>query len=101
MGGTGGYHFEARPPETDCYLAWISGRANLRLDSITFHWRCPATDLFSQSAAEKYWPGREREDRDDEEAFAGRFVTGRANGNCPVAMLALTLSSIMLAARVL
>ncbi len=40
-GGTGGLHFEARPPEHSCYLACISGRADLRLDSITFHWRCP------------------------------------------------------------
>jgi len=41
FGGTGGVHFEAVPPERDCYLACISGRADLRLDSITFHWRCP------------------------------------------------------------
>ena len=38
-GGTGGVHFEAVPPERDCYLACISGRSDLRLDSITFHWR--------------------------------------------------------------
>ncbi|XP_059082356.1 uncharacterized protein LOC131879895 [Tigriopus californicus] len=39
-GGTGGYFFEARPPQDDCFLAWISGRSHLRLDSISFHWRC-------------------------------------------------------------
>ena len=43
FGGDGGYHFEARPPDgrDGCYLAWISGRADLRLDAISFHWRCP------------------------------------------------------------
>jgi len=41
-GGSGGYSFTAKPPNSDCYLAWISGKANLRVDSISFHWRCPA-----------------------------------------------------------
>ena len=40
-GGSGGYSFTAKPPESECYLAWISGKANLRVDSISFHWRCP------------------------------------------------------------
>ena len=41
FGGSGGYGFTAKPPNSDCYLAWISGKANLRVDSISFHWRCP------------------------------------------------------------
>lgn len=40
-GGSGGYAFTAQPPANDCFLAWISGKANLRLDSVAFHWRCP------------------------------------------------------------
>lgn len=47
-GGTGGFFFEARPPQGDCYLAWISGRSYLRLDSISFFWRC-ATSYRSQA----------------------------------------------------
>ena len=40
-GGTGGYAFTAKPPKSQCYLGWISGYSNLRLDAISFHWRCP------------------------------------------------------------
>jgi len=40
-GGTGGYAFTAKPPKPECFLGWISGYANLRLDAISFHWRCP------------------------------------------------------------
>ncbi len=40
-GGEGGYEFLAEPPRPDCYLGWISGRSNVKLDNISFHWRCP------------------------------------------------------------
>lgn len=40
-GGKGGYAFTAKPPKPQCYLGWISGYSNLRLDAISFHWRCP------------------------------------------------------------
>ena len=29
-------------PREDCYLGYISGKSDLRLDQILFHWRCPA-----------------------------------------------------------
>ena len=45
FGGDGGHHFEARPPSPDCYLAFVSGRADLRLDAVIFHWRCPSTAI--------------------------------------------------------
>ncbi len=44
FGGAGGIRFDARPPRADCFLAYISGRAFLRLDAISFHWRCPRRD---------------------------------------------------------
>lgn len=40
-GGPGGYAFTAKPPKSECFLGWISGYSNLRLDAISFHWRCP------------------------------------------------------------
>ena len=48
-GGNGGVHFEAKPPESynkegkkiHCYLGWISGQSDQRLDAISFHWKCP------------------------------------------------------------
>ena len=44
FGCHGGSRFTASPPpKHDCYLAWISGYANFRLDAVRFHWRCPVT----------------------------------------------------------
>ena len=48
-GGNGGHYFEAIPPEPytrggkkiHCYLGWISGQSDRRLDGISFHWKCP------------------------------------------------------------
>ena len=48
-GGEGGRYFEAIPPEPynrdgkkiQCFLGWISGQSDRRLDSISFHWKCP------------------------------------------------------------
>ena len=48
-GGNGGHYFEAIPPEPytrggkkiRCYLGWISGQSDRRLDGISFHWKCP------------------------------------------------------------
>ena len=48
-GGNGGHYFEAVPPEPytrggkkiHCYLGWISGQSDRRLDGISFHWKCP------------------------------------------------------------
>jgi len=49
FGGDGGRYFEAIPPEPynrdgkkiDCFLGWISGQSDRRLDAISFHWKCP------------------------------------------------------------
>ena len=30
------------PPKPSCNLGYISGKSDLRLDKIVFHWRCPA-----------------------------------------------------------
>ena len=48
-GGKGGRYFEAIPPnphnrdgkKIHCFLGWISGQSDRRLDSISFHWKCP------------------------------------------------------------
>ena len=48
-GGNGGRFFEAIPPEPytregkriHCFLGWISGQSDQRLDGISFHWKCP------------------------------------------------------------
>ena len=48
-GGNGGIDFEAKPPirynkdgkRILCYLGWISGQSDQRLDAISFHWKCP------------------------------------------------------------
>ncbi|XP_023325434.1 zymogen granule membrane protein 16 [Eurytemora carolleeae] len=42
FGGTGGMPFRSVPPRPSCYLGYISGKSDLRLDKIVFHWRCPA-----------------------------------------------------------
>ena len=28
-GGVGGYYFDAQPPNSDCYLGWISGNSSM------------------------------------------------------------------------
>ena len=48
-----------------CYLAWISGRAFLRLDAVSFHWRCP---------------GRKRQRPDDGEGAPDRPDFASLNG---------------------
>ena len=48
-GGNGGRYFEAIPPKPynkegrkmQCFLGWISGQSDQRLDGISFHWKCP------------------------------------------------------------
>ena len=35
----------------DCYLAYISGRAHLRLDQIIFHWSCPNIKTFQENSS--------------------------------------------------
>ena len=58
-GGTGGYKFTAQPPKSQCYLAWISGQAHIRIDSISFHWRCPVREHSEEHPMNEDWTSDE------------------------------------------
>ena len=41
-GGDGGYIFDSGDFNgTGCYLGFISGKAGMRLDQLSLHWKCP------------------------------------------------------------